>query len=68
MANTMKIIRILTDELVGGKKNYPYHIYCRSVKEKEERHLEENEIVSFITQSDIFLDLKNDITSTCQSF
>ena len=50
------------------KKNYPYHIYCRSVKEKEERHLEENEIVSFITQSDIFLDLKNDITSTCQSF
>lgn len=39
------------------KKFYPHHIYCRSVKGKE-RHLGENEIDSFITQSDVFLDLK----------
>jgi len=37
---------------------YPHHICCRSGKEKEKRHLEGNEIFSFITKSDVFLDFK----------
>lgn len=57
MVNTMKVIGILTDGFVGGKHFTPT-TFTAGLVEKEETHLEENEILSFITKSDIFLDFK----------
>lgn len=62
----MNIIRILTDRLVGGQ-NFTPITSTEGLVGKEKRHLQENQIFSFITKSSIFLGFKNYITSTCQS-
>lgn len=54
----MKVLGILADGLVGGKRFTPTR-FTAGLVEKEQRHLEENGVFSFITKSDIFLDFKN---------